>query len=84
MRKKGNREKNYKGELGDMPQKIVCEECGFSLYEGAEVKQPIEIILQYDGKCPKCGKDLEYNVSNIQVNLIDKEREVPSHPRSRI
>jgi hypothetical protein len=58
-----------------MPQKIVCGRCGYSLYEGDEVKQPVEIILQSDGKCPKCNKDLEYDVSNIDVKLIDNNQE---------
>ncbi|MEJ2241355.1 MAG: hypothetical protein P8Y18_04350 [Candidatus Bathyarchaeota archaeon] len=39
-----------------MPQKVICEKCGFVLYEGSELKPPDEIIQNHDGKCSKCGK----------------------------
>lgn len=55
-----------------MPQRIICGKCGFALYEGAEVKQPVEVILHYDGKCPKCGKVLEYDVNSIRLKILDK------------
>ncbi|MEM2122748.1 MAG: hypothetical protein QXE79_03840 [Candidatus Bathyarchaeia archaeon] len=55
-----------------MPQRIMCGRCGFTLYEGAEVKQPVEVILQYDGRCPGCGKPLEYSVDNIRLKILNQ------------
>ncbi|UCC33275.1 MAG: hypothetical protein JSW53_05780 [Candidatus Bathyarchaeota archaeon] len=50
-----------------MPQKVVCRECGFVLYEDLDLKAPDEIMQQYDGKCPSCGKKLTFTPENIEV-----------------
>jgi len=53
-----------------MPQRVTCHECGHILYEGIEVKPPDEILHQYDGKCPKCGRKLSIIPLNVDVKPI--------------
>jgi ribosomal protein S27E len=50
-----------------LPQRVVCQQCGRVLYEGAELKPPDEILHMYDGKCPGCGKKL--SLIPIYVNV---------------
>jgi RNase P subunit RPR2 len=53
-----------------MPQKIVCSGCHTTLYEGYEVVEPVEVISQYNSKCPNCGKKLEFDYENIELCVI--------------
>ena len=50
-----------------MPQRVVCQQCGYVLYEGAELKPPDEILHQHDGKCPRCGKKLALVPLDVEV-----------------
>ena len=50
-----------------MPQKVVCRDCGFVLYEDIDLKSPDEIIEQYDGRCPSCGKKLTFVPENVEI-----------------
>jgi len=50
-----------------MPQKVICENCGHVLYEGEDLKAPEEIVQQYNGKCPKCGRKLSTVPKNVEV-----------------
>ena len=55
-----------------MPQKIICEKCGFILYKGAELKPPDEIIQALDGKCPKCRKKISFIPKKVEVRSADE------------
>ena len=57
-------------ESSTVPQRIVCQGCGYVLYDGAELKPPDEILHQYDGKCPKCGKRLALIPIDVDVKPI--------------
>jgi DNA-directed RNA polymerase subunit RPC12/RpoP len=50
-----------------VPQKVICEKCGFVLYEGTELKPPDEIIQTNDGKCPKCRKKISFIPKKVDV-----------------
>jgi len=50
-----------------MPQRVICENCGQILYEGEDLKAPEEIVQQYSGRCPKCGKKLSTVPKNVEV-----------------
>ncbi|MCS7119879.1 MAG: hypothetical protein RMJ07_05055 [Nitrososphaerota archaeon] len=50
-----------------MPQQIICHKCGHVLYYGGELKSPEEIHQMYEGKCPKCGRDLSSSPINVDV-----------------
>jgi ribosomal protein S27AE len=50
-----------------VPQRVVCQQCGYVLYDGAELKPPDEIIQQYYGKCPNCGKKLALVPLDVEV-----------------
>ena len=50
-----------------MPQRVICHGCSHVLYEGAELKPPEEILQNYDGKCPKCGKKLSLLPIDVEV-----------------
>jgi len=54
-------------ERNAVPQRVVCQKCGFLLYAGAELKPPDEILQQYSGKCPKCGKKLALVPLDVEV-----------------
>jgi len=50
-----------------LPQRVDCDECGAVLYEGEELKSPEDILQMYDGKCPKCGRNLSLTPKRIEV-----------------
>jgi RNase P subunit RPR2 len=54
----------------NMPQRVICHGCNHILYEGAELKPPDEIIRQYEGKCPKCGKKLSILPLEVDVKPV--------------
>jgi len=53
-----------------MPQRVFCQKCGFTLYEGVELTPPDEIVQRFNGKCPKCGKKLLFNPTNVDIKPI--------------
>jgi ribosomal protein S27AE len=53
-----------------MPQRVVCQQCGYVLHEGPELKPPDEILHQHNGKCPRCGKKLSLIPINVEVKPI--------------
>jgi len=54
-----------------MPQKVRCQKCGHTLYEGIELTPPDEIIQRFDGRCPKCGKKLTFTQGNVTIKPIN-------------
>lgn len=54
-----------------MPERVVCEECGYVLYEDDDLKTPDEILSQYDGKCPECGKKLALVPLDVEVKPVE-------------
>ncbi|MBS7640322.1 MAG: hypothetical protein QXJ19_06270 [Candidatus Bathyarchaeia archaeon] len=50
-----------------MPQKVLCDGCGETLYEGYEIKSPEEIYETYNGRCPKCGKKLLLIPKRVEI-----------------
>lgn len=53
-----------------MPQKIICSSCGEILYERNDLKPPKEIIKDFNGKCPKCNKELVFDPKNVEINSL--------------
>jgi predicted nucleic-acid-binding Zn-ribbon protein len=56
----------------DLPQSVICEKCGNVFYVGNELKLPEEIIQQNDGRCPKCGKELNFNAEKVEITMVDE------------
>ena len=54
-----------------VPQRVICHQCGFILYEGADLKPPDEILHEHNGKCPKCGKKI--SLVPIDVDVTGKK-----------
>jgi len=50
-----------------LPQKIVCRSCKEILYEGELLKSPQDIIKKFEGKCPKCKKELKFTTEGVEV-----------------
>ena len=50
-----------------MPQKIICEGCGYVLYDSDDLKPPEELIKELEGKCPKCSKKLIFNPEKVEI-----------------
>jgi DNA-directed RNA polymerase subunit RPC12/RpoP len=55
-----------------VPLRVICDRCGAVLYEGMEIKAPNEIISDYDGKCPNCGKKLSDMPKMVEIKPIDE------------
>jgi RNase P subunit RPR2 len=53
-----------------MPQRVICHGCSHVLYEGKDLKPPDEVISQYVGKCPKCGKKLSLLPLDVEVKPL--------------
>ncbi|MFQ6085337.1 MAG: hypothetical protein ACE5OY_03610 [Candidatus Bathyarchaeia archaeon] len=58
----------------DSMQRIVCDNCQHILYEGGELRSPSEIIQEYNGTCPKCGKKLRFNPNSVEFHSSEKGR----------
>jgi hypothetical protein len=54
-----------------LPQRVICEKCGFILYEGSDLKPPDEIIQTHDGKCAECGKKISFVPKKVEVKSAD-------------
>jgi len=50
-----------------VPQRVICKECGEILYEGDLLRSPLDVIKKFEGKCPKCGKDLGFEGESVEV-----------------
>jgi len=50
-----------------VPQRICCRECGEVLYEGDLLKSPQDVMKKFEGRCPKCGKDLSFDTDAVKV-----------------
>ena len=54
-------------ECNVVPQRVICQKCGYVLYDEADLKPPDEILHQYNGRCPKCGKKLALVPLDVEV-----------------
>jgi NAD-dependent SIR2 family protein deacetylase len=50
-----------------MPQRMLCNKCKEVLYEGDLLKSPQDIIKKFEGKCPRCGKNLAFVTDAVVV-----------------
>lgn len=50
-----------------IPQRVVCKDCGYVLYEDEDLKPPSEILNRYDGKCPECNKKLALSPLDVEI-----------------
>jgi hypothetical protein len=55
-----------------VPLRAVCGKCDVVLYEGTEIKASSEIILGYDGKCPKCGRKLSFIPKKVEIRIANE------------
>lgn len=65
-----------------MPQRVFCNGCGHILYEGPELKSPDEIIHDYNGKCPKCERELSLFPIKVNVTPLYTYNKPKSKPGS--
>ena len=61
-------------EVGKLPQKVNCHQCGYVLYQGEELRSPEEILQVHEGKCPKCGTKLSLSPMNVDVGASSKNK----------
>ncbi|MCK5605510.1 hypothetical protein KAR91_26695 [Candidatus Pacearchaeota archaeon] len=55
-----------------MPEHIICDGCRAVLYEGRELKAPLEIIQENGGLCPQCGKKLSFLPEKVDIGTHAK------------
>ena len=58
----------------EMPQKITCSECGHLLYEGDILKSPQDIVKKFEGRCPQCGRKLDFSSSGVSIFPCEENR----------
>ncbi|MGD2200045.1 MAG: hypothetical protein PVJ38_00260 [Candidatus Bathyarchaeota archaeon] len=51
-----------------MPQRVTCAECNHLLYEGDILKSPQDIIKKYDGRCPECNRELNFDSTGVSIS----------------
>jgi DNA-directed RNA polymerase subunit RPC12/RpoP len=56
-----------------MPQRIICSECSYSLYEGDILRSPQDIMKKYGGRCPRCNKKLSFSSSGVTVTSYESK-----------
>ena len=57
-----------------MPQRVFCDACGATLYDGPELESPTEIIQRYSGACPKCQKKLSFEPESVKILPYDTKQ----------
>jgi hypothetical protein len=57
-----------------VPQKVICSNCDYLLYEGDILKSPQDIIKKFDGKCPKCKKKLSFSSEGVSITPCEEAR----------
>jgi len=67
-----------------MPQRVSCNNCNVTLYEGRAVKPPLEVIRNYEGECPKCGSRFSLMPEKIDVTPITQNRRRKRSRRARV
>jgi hypothetical protein len=55
-----------------VPQRVFCDACGATLYDGLELESPSEVILRYNGTCPKCEKSLSFDPDTVRILPYDE------------
>ncbi len=60
-----------------MPEKIVCKNCGYVLYEGLDLIPPIEVFKRVNGRCPSCNAPLLQAPADIRYSLHKGESSFP-------
>lgn len=55
-----------------MPQRVICSECDHVLYEGDILKSPQDILKKFDGRCPKCGRKLNFKTDSVSIYPCDE------------
>ena len=56
-----------------MPQKVTCAECNYLLYEDNILKSPKDIIKKFDGRCPKCKRTLNFEITSVSITPYDEK-----------
>ncbi|MEM2906013.1 MAG: hypothetical protein QW057_10950 [Candidatus Bathyarchaeia archaeon] len=50
-----------------MPQKILCDGCGYVFYYGEDLLVPEDLIRQNYNQCPKCGRRLDLENAKVII-----------------
>ena len=56
-----------------LPQKAMCSECGFILYEGDLLKTPNDIMRKFEDRCPECRRRLIFSMDRISITPYEEE-----------
>ena len=58
-----------------LPQRAMCSECGFILYEGEALRSPQDIMSRYDDRCPECKRMLVFSMDRVSITPCEEEKE---------
>ena len=57
-----------------MPFEIICNDCGFVLYRGSEMRSPKDVLRAFRGKCGNCNAKMSIENFNVVVAVANKHR----------
>ena len=57
-----------------MPFEIICDDCGFVLYRGSEMRGTKEVLRTFKGRCGNCDTKLSRENYGIEVITANKHR----------
>ena len=58
-----------------MPQRVICSECAYVLYEGNILRSPQDIAKKYEGRCPSCRKILKFSFESLSIYPYEEKDE---------
>jgi hypothetical protein len=57
-----------------MPFEIVCDDCGFVLYRGSEMRSPKDVMRTFKGRCGNCAEKMSIDNYKVEVAMANKHR----------
>lgn len=57
-----------------MPFEIVCDECGFILYRGSEMRSSKDVLRTFKGRCASCNEKLSLENFGMEVSPANRHR----------
>jgi len=57
-----------------LPQKVMCSECAYVLYEGDILRAPQDIAKKFEGRCPSCRKILKFSFKSLSIYPYEERR----------
>lgn len=57
-----------------MPLETICDDCGFVLYRGSEMRSPKDVLRTFKGRCGNCSAKMSIENYGVVVTTANKYR----------